>query len=195
MIYWIAYVLVSLLSKICFSFRIRGLGHIPPRGSFILASNHISNLDPFVIGLAFHRRISYLAKDSLFKNEVLAFFLYHVGAFPIKRDSSDIKALKEILKRLKFGCPVVIFPEGTRIPMKKVREVLPGIGFVAVKSGVPVIPVFIEGTDNVLAPGARGFRYGPIQLSFGKALTFSKGDSYPEIARGIMQSIQDLAFM
>lgn len=190
MIYWIAHGIFTVISKVLFPVKVHGREHIPLKGGFILASNHLSNLDPMILGIASGHRLSYLAKDSLFKSRVFRWVLHQVGAFPIKRESLDIGAIKEALRRLqKWG--TVVFPEGTRIEEKK--EVRGGIALLAVKSAVPVIPAFIDGSDKVLPAGA-GFikSRGPITVTFGKGLLFSKDKSYPEIADTIMAQINSL---
>ncbi len=190
MIYWIGYFFWKLASWIFFPLTIRGSQGLPPAGGFILASNHASFLDPMIIGICFWRQLRYVARDCLFKNRVFDFVLHQVGAFPIKRESADIAGIKEILKKLQKGYPVVIFPEGTRIQERK--EIHGGVGLVAVKSGLPVVPVFIRGSDKVLGPGAKFPRRHPVTVSFGSPKTYSKITSYQDIARQIMQDINSL---
>src|SRR3990167_1505314 len=103
MFYWFAYFWVWLVSQIFFPITVYRANNLPRSGKAILASNHVSNLDPLILGLVFRRRISYLAKDTLFKNKVFAWILYHVSAFPIKRNTSDFGALRESLRRLNRG--------------------------------------------------------------------------------------------
>lgn len=193
MIYWIAYLFMKLLSKLCFSCKFYGTEHLPKRGSFIIASNHVSNIDPFILGISCWRRFSYVAKESLFKNKIGAFLLYKVGGFPIKRDSSDFRALRETLKRLKNGCPIVLFPEGTRKKESQEKRVQSGIGFIAQKSGVPVIPAYIRGSEKVLPPGARKLSHHHVTVFLGAPLYFTADQTYLDIANQIMDKIEDLA--
>ena len=159
-----------------------------------MAGNHISNLDPFILGICSWRRFSYVAKDSLFKNKFLAFLFYQVGAFPIRRETSDFRAIREILRRLKNGCPVIVFPEGTRIQSKKIKRVQAGVGFIAIKSGVPVVPAYLEGSDHALPLGAKWFRRHPIKIRIGPPLYFQDPKTYPEIAANqIMDKILALS--
>jgi len=193
MIYWILYYIIKISGQIFSPRTILGKEHIPKAGSFILASNHKSNLDPLLIGLCFHRRISYMAKDSLFQNPIMRFFLQHVEAFPIRRGASDVRALRESLRRLKRGLPVVVFPEGTRQGTGIKSKTHPGIGFLAVKGRVPVIPVHIDGSDKVLPPKSRIPKRARITISFGKPILFSEGQSYPDIVTAIMKEIEALS--
>ena len=193
MIYWIAYSFLKLLSLIFYPLEVSGREYLPGKGGFILASNHISNMDPFIVGLATKRKLSYMAKDSLFKNKILRVLLKKVEAFPVKRETPDFGALKQTLIRLKGGWPVVLFPEGTRKKSVAKQEIQSGVGFVAVKSAVPVVPVFIEDSDKVLPPGRKILRRHRVKVRFGKPLIFQKGQSYPEVAGQIMKEISALS--
>ncbi len=193
MIYWIAYYIIKLIGQIFSPRTILGKEDLPPKGGFILASNHKSNLDPLLIGLCFNRRISYMAKDSLFRHPILRFLLHHVEAFPVRRDASDVRALRETLRRLKKGLPVVVFPEGTRQGSGRERKIQPGIGFLAVKSGVPVVPVHIKGSENVLPPKTKMPKRGRVTVIFGKPLTFPAGQDYSDVVASIMREIESLA--
>ena len=189
MFYWFAYFLLWLLSKIYFPVTVYGAKYFPPSGNVIIASNHVSNLDPILLGLAYRRKISYLAKDTLFKNKIFSWILYHVSAFPIKRNTSDISALREALKRLKKGGSLVVFPEGTR----KSNEPQQGIGFLAVKTGVPVIPAYIVGSDKVLPAGAKALTRGKITVVLGEPMVFSpENKEYEQISNQLMQRIDSL---
>ncbi len=194
MIYWFAWVIWKGISALFFPRTIRGKENITLSGPFIIASNHLSNLDPMIIGLCFNRKLSYVAKDSLFKNNIFAFFLHKVGAFPIKRDSSDFRALRETLRRLKAGCPVVVFPEGTRQKSKEAtqKKAPAGIGFMVAKSGLPVLPVYIKGSDKTMPPGAKGLKRHPVTVTFGAPLNFSKGQDFHAISGEIMKKINVL---
>ncbi len=187
MIYGIAWVIWKILRTLSFPLKVQGKENVPRKGAFILASNHLSYLDPMIIGECFPRYISYMAKESLFKNKLFAFFLNGVGAFPVKRETADIGAIKEALKRLKGGCPLVLFPEGTRLTSQK--EIHPGAALIAVKSGVPVVPVYLKGSDRVLPPGTKSLRRFPASVSFGLPQVYSKKNSYEEIADQIMREI------
>jgi 1-acyl-sn-glycerol-3-phosphate acyltransferase len=188
MFYWFAFWILWLLSKIFSPITVCGKNKIPS-GNIIIASNHVSNLDPVLLGLAYGRRISYLAKDTLFSNKIFSWVLYHVSAFPIKRNTADISALRMALKRLSKGDSMVVFPEGTR----KANEPQQGIGFLAVKSGVPVVPAYIDGSDKVLPAGTEWPKRGPIKIIFGEPVIFSaENKDYAMISAEIMQRINAL---
>lgn len=190
MIYGIAWVIWEILRALSFPLKVQGKENVPRKGAFILASNHLSYLDPMIVGGCFPRYISYMAKDSLFKNKLFAFLLNGVGAFPVKRETADIGAIKEALKRLKAGSPLVLFPEGTRLASQK--EIHPGVAFIAAKSGIPVVPVYLKGSNRVLPPGAKFLRRFPVSVSFGLPKIYSKEISYEKIAGRIIEDIYSM---
>lgn len=193
MFYWLAYYFVKMFSAIFSPRTVLGKENIPRESAFIVASNHLSNLDPFLIGLSLQRRTSYMAKDTLFQNRILRWMLESVEAFPVRRDSADVWALRETLRRLKRGMAIVMFPEGTRKTSAANKKIQSGIGFLAVKGRVPVVPVYIDGSDKVLPPGVKFPKRNHITVSFGKPLTFSKEQSYSEIMTSIMGEIEALS--
>ncbi len=191
MIYWVSYVLIKAFGKVFFPFTLRHRERIPKTGGFVFASNHESNIDPLLLGLCVRRKISYMAKKSLFRSPLADFFLRHVGAFPVVRERPDIGAMREAIKRLRAGSPLVVFPEGGRAGVSA-RGGKAGVGFLAVKSGCPVVPVFIEGSGRVLPPGARWFRKGRITITIGEPLSFARGESYETAAERVMRAIREL---
>lgn len=193
MIYYISYFFFKILSALFFPLTVIGRETLPAGQGFIIASNHISNMDPFILGLASRRRLSYVTKDTLFRNRVLGYLLYRVDAFPIKRGASDFRAMRETLRRLKKGAPVVLFPEGTRQMAGVERKIHEGIGFIVAKAGVPVIPAYIQGSQKVLAPGSKVLRRHRVTVIFGAPLHFVKHQSYADIARQVMERVSSLA--
>ena len=189
MIYYLTYFFTRAVSFFYFPRRIYGREHIPATGGFIIASNHVSNLDPVVMGISAMRRINFMAKIELFQKKLLGFILKELGAFPVRRGEADLWALKEAIKRLKKGNPVLIFLEGTRRVGDAPSQAQPGIGFLAVKSGVPVIPVYISGTEKVMPPGSRSFTRNPVSVRYGPPVVFDPKAPYEAIADAILQSI------
>ncbi len=192
MFYRFAYYIVKLLSLIFFPYTVIGKENIPPGGGCIFASNHLSNLDPLMIGLCAYRKTTYLAKDTLFKNKILGTILRWCEAFPIRRGESDVRAIRECMRRLKKGLPVVVFPEGTRQRQDSEIQAEEGIGFLAARAGVPVVPVKVFGTDKVMPPKSRWLKRHPITLTFGEPLTFQGERDYKKIANEIMWAIRDI---
>ncbi len=129
-----------------------GLENVP-KGACIVASNHRSNLDPPVLNAVFPEPLFFLAKAELFRFP-LGLILRHMRAIPVKRSISDLETLERVINILRGGCKVGIFPEGTRAGRGKFLKPKPGVGFLAVRSGFPVLPVYIHGTDEILPRGA-----------------------------------------
>lgn len=192
-VYLLPKLLSLLLLKLFFGFRIEGKRNIPKHGGFILASNHVSNIDPVALGAACPRMLSYMAKEELFRSPVFSWLLSKVGAFPLKRNTVDIWAMKEAIKRVKEGSGLLLFPEGRRRRENQAQKVLAGAGYLALKCNVPVIPAFIKGTDLALPPNARFFRLYNISVKFGRKVFIEKGLSYQDASGKIMAEIKKLA--
>jgi 1-acyl-sn-glycerol-3-phosphate acyltransferase len=154
-------------------FRLRRLGteHIPG-GGVILASNHRSFLDPFLIGVCIGRPIYFVAKRELFRNPALGWLLNCLGAFPIKRGESDEESMATARALLEHGQAVVIFPEGTRIRTGSLARPKRGVGRLALQSGKPVVPIAVTNSEHVRS----GLLIRPIRLHIrcGPPVTFPR---------------------
>ena len=192
MIYYITYFLTKILSWFYFPYKTYQADNIPRQGAFILASNHISNLDPVLLGICSVRRLDFMAKIELFKG-LQGFFLTQLGAFSIKRGSGDFGAMREALRRLKEGRVVLIFVEGTRRIGNNPSKAQPGVGFLASKSGVPIVPVYVQGTDKVMAPGTKILKRGPVSATFGKPFFVTDVLNHEEASKQILDQIYALA--
>jgi len=194
MIYWIAFYLQKIFYVAYLSLTARHQEKIPRHGGYIIASNHLSNLDPMLVGIAAGRRLSFIAKKSLFKNPFVNFFLYQFGAFPVKRGAFDVDGMKEALKRLKANHGIVMFPQGgRRSDDLDASQVKAGVGFLAVKAQVPIVPAFIMGSDKAMPPGVKGIRRAKVTVVFGDPIYVSEENSYQEIADRVRDSIKTIA--
>lgn len=193
MIYWLSFILMNFLSLIFFPTKYLNRENFPQKGGFIIASNHISNIDPFILGISRVRRFAFMAKEELFDSPIKNVWFRGMGAFPVKRKSSDFRAIRETLKNLSSGVPVIVFPEGTRKAKNKEGRIEAGIGLLALKSKVPIVPTYIEGTDKAMPPGSKFFKRHPIKVKFGKPIEFNEKEPYSNIAKRIMSEINALA--
>lgn len=134
-----------------------------------------------------------MAKAELFKNPLLGWWLKKLWAFPIRRGEGDFGALKLALKYLQDGDPVLVFPEGTRRSGARSTKIPPGSGFLAIKSGVPVIPVRVEGSQRVMPPGSKCFKRHMVTVTYGKPFFLKDYSSYEEASKHILDKIDQLA--
>lgn len=153
-------------------FRMQRIGreHLPSSGPLLLASNHRSFIDPFVIGTLVRRPVYYMAKRELFEKRWQAWALNALGAFPVDRGAGDTAAMDTARAILERGDCVVVFPEGTRIRRGTLGEPKRGVGRLALETGAPVAPVTVVGSDAV----RRGWRIRPrkIRIRVGPPLRF-----------------------
>jgi glycerol-3-phosphate dehydrogenase (NAD(P)+) len=165
-----------------------GREYLPKSGPLLLASNHRSFLDPFVIGTLVRRPVYYMAKRELFEKRWQAWILNGLGAFPVDRGAGDGAALETARAILARGDVVVVFPEGTRVRRGPLGTPRRGIGRLALEAGVPVAPVAVIGSENV----RRGWRIRPrkVRLRAGRPLSFpTTGNSSPALAAGVAERI------
>ncbi|MFA5356580.1 MAG: lysophospholipid acyltransferase family protein [Candidatus Omnitrophota bacterium] len=191
------YRILRFISKVLFTvflgFKACGVENIPKEGGFILASNHVSYLDPIAVGIACRRKLNYMAKEELFSTPFRSWFFRALNCFPVKRDSADLSAIKEAMRRVKAGEGLLLFPEGSRRFEKGPKEPYAGVGFLTAKLDVPVIPAFINGSDKALPAGAKSVRLTGVSVSFGKQIPIERRMPYQDIAKLIMDDIRHLS--
>lgn len=197
MLYKIFKLLFTITIKILGRYQVIGLQNIPDSGPVLVVSNHISNWDPIMLGVAIPRQVGFLAKEELFNIPIVGFLLKAWGMIPIKRGRVGREALAKPLELLKNGKVVGIFIEGTR-NLKNPNTMLkpqPGAAMLALKSEAPVVPVAVINTNQVL----RSFKR--LKVIIGKPMFFSskdeldglkKKEQYSQISKEITLAIQDL---
>jgi 1-acyl-sn-glycerol-3-phosphate acyltransferase len=171
-LYGICHYAVATCHDIVFPGEVSGGENIPAEGGFIVAANHASVLDPPIIGSHVPRQLSFFARNTLWKGGVVSWWLDAVGTIPVARDAgSDIAALKRMLHVLRNGGAVILFPEGTRTRTGALQPPKAGVGLLACRTGVPVVPARITGTFEAF--GRKGpLRPGtPVSVVFGPPLS------------------------
>ena len=187
------------LMRLFFRLEARGREHVPREGALLLVSNHVSVLDPPLVGGAAPRKLYFLAKEELFSIPIFGRLIHAVNARPVRRDGSDSRALKSTLRLLGEGKAILIFPEGTRGRGDgRLGEGKPGAGMLAVMSGAAVVPVYVSGTDRALPRGATLPRPAKVRVRFGPPLHFKAGrddrrkEQYREASAEMMRAIGQL---
>ncbi|MGN0679879.1 MAG: lysophospholipid acyltransferase family protein [Oscillospiraceae bacterium] len=138
--------IVSFFFHIIYKITVTGRENIPTaKGGYIIASNHVSNLDPPMVGIIFRGKYTFMAKDELFHvNPLFTWLITKLGAFPVKRGSKDLAVIDKALESLEKGRIFVIFPEGTRSKTGELGKPKSGVAITAIKAAAPVVPVFVK---------------------------------------------------
>jgi len=163
-------VLILVVAKLFGRVKVIGKEHVPEKGAFILAPVHRSNIDFALVSLVTTRRMRYMGKDSIFKYKFLNPFFHSLGAFPVHRGTADREALRTSIAVIESGQPLVMFPEGTRQAGPLVQELFDGTAYVAAKTGVPIIPVGIGGSERAMPKGSKFIHPGKIVIVIGEPL-------------------------
>lgn len=198
MFYTVARFILFLLFKIFFRLRIVGRKNFPTEGRVIVAPNHVSFLDPMIVGVGAPRKLSYLARDTLFGFKPFAKILHWVHVSPMKRETGDINAFKTALAKLSKDEPLLIFPEGTRSKNGNLQEPKAGIGFLQVSSAATILPCYVKGSMEAWPKHSKFPRPRHVSVFFGKPLKFNDGFSgdkrerYMHVAREVMKAIGEL---
>jgi len=146
---------VIAITRGYFRATVTGAHHLPKTGAYILSPIHRSNLDTPFVALATPRRLRYMGKESLWKGSFGAWFLTALGGFPVKRGSADREAMRACQQVLERGEPLVLFPEGTRQTGPEIKELFDGAAFLSCRTGAPIVPVGLGGTEAALRKGSK----------------------------------------
>lgn len=176
-VYGVCHYALRVMFDMFFRGEVVGLDNLPKHGGFLLAANHASFIDPPMIGCHISRQIAYFARKTLWKGGISSWWLDSVGTIPVDRDGGqDVSAIKRVLKAIKEERGLIVFPEGTRTPDGKLQSAKAGVGFIACKTQVPVVPVRIFGSFEAFGKG-RKLRLGtPVTVVFGKPMPPSAYD-------------------
>jgi 1-acyl-sn-glycerol-3-phosphate acyltransferase len=191
--------LTLAMMRLLFRVEGRGAEHVPRTGPVLLVANHSSFLDPPLVGGVVPRPLSFLAKEELFRVPLLGALIRRLNARPVRREGADAAALRTALRILQDGGVLLLFPEGTRGAEGTLREPKPGAGMLAVLSGAPVVPVFVQGSGRAWPRGRRLPRPAKVTVTFGPPLMFERRDAegrktdYEVVSREMMAAIGRLA--
>lgn len=147
--------------------KVRGWRNVPREGAAVIVSNHLSMIDPFVIGFATHRLVSFMAKEELFSVPFIGFIIRKIGAFPVDRSRQDAASVRTALTILRQGELLGMFPEGTRSTTGEMLELRTGAARLAARTRAQIIPAAVHNTNNAL-PKGRFIRPARISVTFGR---------------------------
>ena len=154
---------------------VKGKENIPNHGPIIFVSNHIELVDSPLLWISLNRRAYFMAKEEMFDSKIIAYFMTRFGAFPVRKGRPDRKALTRATQVLTNGQVLIIYPEGMRSHSRKIKLAFHGAALIASRSGVPIIPIGIYGTEKI-----RGiawlWRRPEITVNIGQAFTLPKTD-------------------
>jgi 1-acyl-sn-glycerol-3-phosphate acyltransferase len=159
--------LIKLAATLLGRVEVVGAEHVPPTGSFILAPVHRSNVDFALTSVVTGRQMRYMGKDSIWKSGLLGRFVSMLGAYPVHRGSADRESLRVTTEVIRGGSPVVVFPEGTRRSGPVVEDLFDGPAYLAARTGVPIVPMGIGGSERMLPKGAKLPKPGKLVLILG----------------------------
>jgi 1-acyl-sn-glycerol-3-phosphate acyltransferase len=154
-------------------YRVRGIGveNVPREGALVLAPNHFSQMDHFFVGVYLRRKIRFMAKSQMFGPPVLTYIYKHGGVFPVRRGHHDEEAFRTAYEILRQDGMLLVYAEGGRSRSDELGKPKPGIGRIALESGVPVVPVAIHGSARVR--GWKRLRFPKVTVRFGEPVSFA----------------------
>ena len=179
------------LAKLYFRLEIRGAENVPAHGPFVLAPVHRSNLDFILVATVRRPRMRYMGKASIWRSKALGRFVSMLGAFPVHRGTADRESLRTCMRVLENGEPLVMFPEGTRRSGDTVEDLFDGTAYVAARSGVPLVPVGIGGSDKAMPVGAKFVYPRKIVLVVGEPITPPTGDGSGRVPRRVVRQLTE----
>jgi len=190
MFYKIVVFIIRPLAFLIFGYKSYGLENIPKDGPIIICANHIHGLDCVPVAVTNKRVINFMAKKELFKYKIFDYLFTKLNAIPVNRETSDMRAYKETLKRLKEGQAICIFAQGARVMEIDTKAAKQGVALFAAMSGATVVPALITGKYRPF--GKLAIRYGsPITLDEYKGITL-KTEVLAEITEKIMEKVSEL---
>ncbi len=185
--------------KVFHRFRVRGLEHVPADGAFLLASNHVSFFDPPALGCRLPRNLHYFARSTLFKG-AFGRLIIALNSIPVKREGADATSFKRAMKTLNKGFPLLVFPEGTRSPDGCLQAPRRGVGLMACKARVPILPARVVGGFEAFGKGRKMPKPGVrITIVYGPPLPIEEVDPgreepnrYELVTEAIIEAIRNL---
>jgi 1-acyl-sn-glycerol-3-phosphate acyltransferase len=193
--YALARIVLTIPTLLLWRVRAIGVENVPKSGPLVLAPNHFSQMDHFFAGVYLRRKIRFMAKSQLFGPPVLTYIYKHGGVFPIRRGHHDEEAFETVHELLRQDEMLLVYAEGGRSRSQHLGEPKPGIGRIALESGVPIVPVAIHGSER--ARHWIRLRFPKVTLQFGEPVTYPV-EAQPgrerqlEVATEIFERVREL---
>ena len=187
--------IVKPVFKIYFCGKVNGADKVPRQGKLIVVSNHASVFDPPLLSAAIPRPVSYMAKQELFAVNGLRQLITSLGAYPVNREGSDRKAIRQAISRIEEGWATGIFLEGTRTPDGKIHDPKLGAALIAAKAKAPLLPVCLCGTEKILVSGKKLPQPIAIEIKIGDLIeppSSRKKEQLEETSRLCAEAINQL---
>ena len=156
--------------------------HVPQKGALIIVANHASDFDSLLLSSCVRRPVSFMAKEELFQVPVLSQAIQVYGAYPVKRGSPDRSAIRAALAQLEAGWAIGLFLEGTRTPDERIPTAKLGAAMIAAKAQVPLLPVSLWGTSQIIPKGSRFPQSVPVTVRVGQLIAPPVSSKREEIA-------------
>ena len=165
--YYFGRVLIRILLILLTRRQVKGRENIPSQGSLLIVANHINLIDPPLLSISLNRKMIFMAKEELFRSRFSSYFVGSFGAFPVHRGQVDRNALRQAQSVLADGVALVMFPEAARSKNAQLSPAFPGSALIAVRSGAPILPLGITGTEKI--KGAAWWLHRPrITINIGR---------------------------
>lgn len=188
-LYWMGRTSYLLLFKLLWRLEVRGQENIPKQGGVLFAANHMSYADPPLVAVGSNRTLYFFAKEELFRIPIFGWLIKQTNAFPVKRYEHDIGAFKRAQQLLENGQVVLLFPEGRRSKTGVMGKAKPGVGMLAYKTNVPVVPVYISNSNQLK-------QFKKVKVTFGPPIypapLENEKEQYQFFSDAVMDSIANL---
>jgi 1-acyl-sn-glycerol-3-phosphate acyltransferase len=183
--YFVAYWILIPITRVYTRMTINGREHIPKSGPFVLAPVHRSYVDTPIAGCVTSRRMRFMGKDTMWKHATAGWLLSALGAFPVTRGTADREALTRCIAVLEGGEPLVLFPEGERKSGPVIKPLFDGAVYVAIKAGVPIVPVGIGGSERVMPKKAKFVYPRKVHVEIGRPIAAPKAAPGERLGRHV----------
>lgn len=164
--YWLGWHASRMLTYWLGHVAIEGRDNVPTKGPVLIAPTHVNALDPFVVGATLGRPVWYMSKAEMFSFPLLGIVMKALNAFPVRRGQIDRGAIRKSLGLLQSGDALLLFPEGTRNKHRYLRPAQLGVALLSMKTGTPIVPTAVFGTDRMMPEGALFPRPSRVEVHF-----------------------------